>query len=277
MTENRENDLDGLLQRWSNVHEPSPEQLEQLSVQVEQTVAGSGFAIQQEASASELVALADRSSWNSSWTTLSSVAAIVLVVCTGGWIVLQQQNPDIVPPIALKSIDAPIDAISAEQLLQKQSVLNELDRMFGGKRIWFAETDSDVVLGGESKPKASDIATERSVAMRLVLAKRSSPNESWQRVWSADVVSRTDQVVQFESSEPRQASASFTTWAHLLPDGMIACDVALKWNDGKAGQLSDSLLLSPGDTKPGTLLNVDGVQYQLFHAISILDSAARDA
>ena len=261
MTEKPYSDIDELFSSWSAEHEPSPDHLEALSAKVDES-------LRAERSANKHVVLHDH--WYASRSVALTAAAVILMVaCAGVWIALQNQNG--AKRLASPPYADPIDAISDGQRIQKQSLLAELDRMFEGKRVWFAETESEVVLGGESRPTASDIAAESTVAMRLVLAKRSAASQAWQRVWSADVVSRTDQVVQFISQEPEQPNATFTTWAHLLPDGLVACDVDLKWNDGKPGQLSDSLLLSPGDTEMGTSLNVDGVEYRLFHAVSLLE------
>ncbi len=263
MTEKPYSDIDQLLSRWSAEHESSPDQLERLSAEVNES-------LRTERSANQPVVLSNQSHWDSTRTVALTAAAVLLMVAGAGvWIALQDRNG--ANRIASPPAVDPIDVISDGQRIEKQSLLAELDRMFDGKRVWFAETESEVVLGGEARPTASDIAAERTVAMRLVLAKRSVSTASWQRVWSADVVSRTNQVVQFLSQEPEQPNATFTTWAYLLPDGLVACDVDLKWNDGKPGQLSDSLLLSPGDVQVGKSLHVDGVEYRLFHAVSLLE------
>ncbi len=136
----------------------------------------------------------------------SAAAVVALIVTAVWWSNKNESNP--AQQIASDVLGDPIEIITDRQRLQKQQLLAELDRLFDGKRVWFAETESEVVLGGEAKPTASAIAADRAVAMRLVLAKRSSSQNQWQRVWSTDVVSRTDQVVQFITQEPEQPTAS---------------------------------------------------------------------
>jgi hypothetical protein len=272
MTKNSFSGIDDLLGSWAVAHQPSQQHLDQLSVQVDRSL----VACQAE---TEPVDLGRRARWYSSASFILVAAAVVtLVVSTASWVAWRGGKPrdggrrGINPggQIAAAIETDPIDKISTKQRLQKQRLLAELDRMFAGKRVWFAETESDVVLGGDVKPAASSNADGTSVAMRLVLAKRSSASGQWQRVWSADVVSRSDQVVQFKSYDPEQPAASCTAWTHVLPDGLVACDVDLRWENGKSGRLSDSLLLSPDETQSGASLNVGGVQYQLFHTVSLL-------
>lgn len=266
MTEEPLNEIDELLANWSTAHEPSRDHLEQLRAEVEQSLregpAGSGP-----------IPSRNSTTWDSFGKLILSIAAVVAVIVSAAWWIGQSDDEkrDAEKQIASEQVTAPIERFSDAQRRQKQSLLAELDRMFDGKRVWFAETETEVVLGGDVKPIAGDVAAERTVAMRLVLAKRSAATEQWQRVWATDVVSRTDQVVQFASNDPEQPEASFTAWTHVLPDGLVDCDVDLKWNDGKFGQLSDNLLLSPGDTQLGASRSVDGVEYRLFHTVTMLD------
>ncbi|NND98243.1 MAG: anti-sigma factor [Pirellulaceae bacterium] len=284
MNEHPSDNLDGLLKTWSGENEPTSEHVARLCAEVDESLGAAGL---HSTAASPPRPRTDpsrsptpSSSSKQKWLAIAIAALVLIVAGVAAWLSprnapaprLPEQSQYAAAPSAdePESVD-PIDIISDQQRQQKQNLLSELDRMFDGKRIWFAETESEVVLGGETKPTAQDIADRRSVAMRLVLAKRPATGHVWQRVWSADVVSRTDQVVQFASQEPMQANANFTAWAHLLPDGLIACDIDLKWNDGKSGELSDSMLLVPGDTHKGASLLVDGVEYRLFHAVSLLD------
>lgn len=116
----------------------------------------------------------------------------------------------------------------------------------------------------------------QNLAERVENARHLWQNQGTREIRIA-ISSRTDQVVQFNSADPKQPEATFTSWAHLLPNGMVTADINLKWNDGNARQLSDSVLVAPGDAQAGTLLNFDGVEYQLFHVVSLLDRAPRDA
>jgi hypothetical protein len=264
MTEQRFRDVDQLLSTWSMAQEPSQDHLDQLSADID-----AGVAVQREDAHARQVR--DPTNWHVSLKFIVSTAAVVaLLVTAAWWIAVNDGKPT--RQLASAPLREPIETITDGQRLQKQQLLAELDRLFDGKRVWFAETESDVVLGGETRPPASAIAADTAVAMRIVLAKRSSSSDPWQRVLSTDVVSRTDQVVQFQLQEPDQPTASFTSWTHLLPDGLVACDVDLKWDDGQSGELSDSLLLSPGVTQTGVSMHLNGVEYQLFQTVSLLDS-----
>lgn len=267
MTDKKYQDVDELLSDWAGAHEPTPQRLDELNQRVDEALKARPAAGPPNVS-------------GSGWprVLLGLAAAIAVVVTVSVWLAgggdqqkEQRTKLAVVPRDPSPSPD-PIERFSQQQRAQKLELLSELDRMFGGKRVWFAETDSDVVLGGDAK-SASEIAADSTVAMRLVLAKRPSEGGQWQRVWAADVVSRTDQVVRFLSQDSQQPAASFTSWTHLLPDGLVACDVDLKWDNGVAGQLTDSLLLSPGGTTEGASVKLDGVEYRLFHSVSLLSEA----
>ncbi len=271
MTQQSYRDIEDLLRKWSHSNQPSTQHLDQLARGIEEKLATEENEVDQSDIAHSVPGGAGVSSdWSTAFKWMLSVAAVVLVVVVGARWMVPREGSQHGPVVEVSPAD-PIESISDAQRQHKQKLLADLDRMFDGKRVWFAETESDVVLGGDDQPSASDLADQSAVVMRLVLARRSSPTRDWQRVWTADVVSRTDQVVQFVSQEPQQPSATVTAWTHMLPDGMIACDVDLKWQDENKNQLTDSLLLSPGETQTGASLSVGGIEYRLFHTVAVLD------
>ncbi|TWU45657.1 hypothetical protein Q31b_08330 [Novipirellula aureliae] len=270
MNENQVDDVDVLLNQWAELQQPSAEHLEAVRQRIED-------ALKNDPAHAIVLPAAEPSRWRSAAPLLlATAAALVALISAAVWIGrdidsnVGSNRTKIAAAPETDSIAEPIERFSDEQREQKWILLCELDRLFDGKRVWFAETESDVVLGGDDRPLASDVAAETTVAMRMVLAKRTSATNPWERVWAADVISRSDQVVRFLTDDPQQPTASFTAWAHLLPDGLVACDVDLKWDNGISAQLSDSLLLSPNDTTPGASLSIDGVEYRLFHAVSLL-------
>lgn len=269
MNQKRYRDVDQLLGSWSAQQEPEPAQLQSLISQVERSAA-EGNEVTSVESTGSIRSLSMPVVW--------ATAACLLLVVSASILIRLRDRGDVKLAVAQKpaspTATVPIEAITDDQRLQKQDVLAELDRLFDGKRVWYAETDTEVILGGDLIATEKVASADRTIAMRLVLARRSESTESWQRVWSADVVSRSDQVVQFITQEREQPSARLTTWTHLLPDGLIACDIDLRWENGKSRRLTDSLLLAPGDPEVGASMNVGGVEYRLFHSASLLGGPA---
>ena len=109
--------------------------------------------------------------------------------------------------------------------------------------------------------------------MRLVLARRSDPAQPWDPLWAADVVAENQQVVRFISRETGKTEAAVGTWAYIVPEGLIACGVELTWTQNSKRQLRDSVLIQPNQTTSGANVEIDGVEYQLFHAASVLQAS----
>ena len=240
--------LDQLLQDWSNDNEPSSKEMDRL---IESADTTASVATSELPRGRILIAVA---------ATLAFI-----VIGLSQW----RKNSDVTQVASL-----PVQTFTTQQREQKKELLSELDKMFAGKRVWFAETKSDVILGGDKLHRdegvARKIASESVVAMRLVLAKRPSPQSPWQPVWSTDVVSRSDQLVQFRTDGSESMAAAFTAWSHVLPDGLVAFDLNLQFHDEASGTISDNLLLTPGDAVAGGSVIVNDVEFQLFHAAELI-------
>ena len=294
MKETPSDEIDELLNRWADTHLPSDAALDQLYARVDESLGAERVETLSGAKVPEQ--LADSSPWHLSrlqTISLLATAAILLLAVAPTWKYSNRgSNPIVQTGIGEKTFSPestlPIQALTAEQISDKANLLAELDRMFEGKRIWFAETESDVVLGQQPEHRDVLVAKSDSIVMRLVLAKRSGPSEPWSRVWSADVVAGNEQVVRFVSQDEGQPQASLATWAHMLPDGMIACDIDIRWSRKSLSDaelqrethgtldshhLRDTVLISPDATIDGARLEVNGFQYQLFHSASLLHSS----
>lgn len=288
MSENPKQSVDALLADWSKESEASKEELDRLAGEVLASLAVSDLADSDLADSdladsdltdSDQVTLAGREThWNSTLIWSAVVAAAVALVSVT--MLLNQDRESIDPQIAGSTphtrptdLSSPIESFTESQREEKKQLLSELDRMFSGKRVWFAETDSDVVLGGDPISREGESLDQTTIAMRLVLAKRLPDSKRWTRVWTADVVARSDQVIQFLSDDPSMPATTCTAWAHVLPDGLIAADVNLKWDDGQVGRLDDSVLIQPGEPQKGARLTVGKLEYRIFHDAALLSEA----
>jgi hypothetical protein len=111
-------------------------------------------------------------------------------------------------------------AASQLPLEHLQTLLSEMDRMFDERLAWVAETNETISLGLEEK----FFSRGPHVVVRVVVLKRSPDANSWQPIWTGDVVSRSEERVQFSSASD---ASRLSLWTHVLPDGAVAVDTEL--------------------------------------------------
>jgi hypothetical protein len=193
--------VDELLAAWSQHHAPSALQLANLQARI----------LAESAASSGKVARPARG-WRLSRQVLPFAAALVccalavtLVLQFGG----ERPAPSAAPPAA-----------SQLPLEHLQTLLSEMDRLFDERLAWVAETNETIALGLDEK----SFARGPHVVVRVVVLKRSPDANSWQPVWTGDVVSRSEERVQIRSASD---ASRLSLWTHVLPDGAVAVDTEL--------------------------------------------------
>ena len=101
-----------------------------------------------------------------------------------------------------------------------QTLLSEMDRLFQGRLAWVAETNQDVSLGLDESSSAGG----PHVAVRVVVLKCAADGKSWQPIWTGDVVSRPEELVQLSFTTD---ASRLSLWTHVLPDGAVAVETEL--------------------------------------------------
>jgi hypothetical protein len=104
------------------------------------------------------------------------------------------------------------------------------------------------------------------VAIRITVVRKQPGEQHWSPVWTVDVVSRSERLVQFKSLDAN--SPNLVVWTYALPDGMIACDAELMAIDGTEGlHAVTSELQAAGATKQVAAPTKDGTEYQVFQSV----------
>ena len=155
MSDETLDDLDKLLNRWADQQEPTAGQLDELANSVENAIKEQPIVPARDAVASFPV--------HRGW--LSIAAVVLLAASVGAWFTWRKGIDD---PVHRVADAAPISIMTDQERKQKQSLLAELDRMFEGKRVWFAETEADVVVGSDDQLADHRGDSQRAFAMRLV-------------------------------------------------------------------------------------------------------------
>ena len=172
--------------------------------------------------------------------------------------------------------------LTDEQISQRKVVLSELKELFGDQLNWLAETESDLEVGLSEKAVTNNTpATQNGpleIAVRVVVEERSSSDHSWQRAWTADVISQNEEVV--ELAEKDDGRTTMRMWAYVLPDGMVAIDSELSLPGSDAatatsqnGNLRAAFSNVQKDRQPTEelLTGSDGVEYRVFQTVAVLN------
>jgi hypothetical protein len=173
-----------------------------------------------------------------------------------------------------RELARPVDVAhesTPNDLVSRQSLFNELDRMFDGHWRWFGEVNGRVHLQTE-EPFTSDAdAAENGVAVRLAVIQRRPGESNWHVVWEASVVARSDEWVRLP--EELIGDDAVSVWAHSLPDGSLLIESEITLTAPVAVRLSDQQVFG-ASVRPARLWSTrraDG-EFQLIQSIARLET-----
>ena len=221
------NDLNGLLQDWSARQEPASTELdslqariaEQLVNDVARTEVGAigRLGLRPDSFATRVGTESQPTS--ASWLAVVVVAASLLAGVTVFW---SGRSDD-----SARSMNASFASLPAGNLFARQSLFNELDRMFDGRWRWLSEINGSVHV--ETDEPSPDLPSDENsgVAVRLTIVQRRPGETEWKVVWEASVLARSEEWVRLPVELPGDSAVSM--WAYALPDGstLVESDVAL--------------------------------------------------
>ncbi|MCE9551848.1 MAG: hypothetical protein K8T91_00510 [Planctomycetes bacterium] len=155
--------------------------------------------------------------------------------------------------------------LQSQELVDKSRLLHAVDTEFAGGLEWLAEGGEDVSLA-VGRP---EVASQRvGLAMRMVLVRRRYHESDWTRVWSTDVVTYSEQVVD---SLPGTTSAA--VWACVLPDGLISLDCDLSLESPLSARVRFSGLLKSGIPRQVFSIETTDEEYRLYQTVARLSNA----
>lgn len=215
----------------------------------------------------ERATVVGKSGWQTRVTWFSlGVAAALLLAFSSFWI-FSNNDQQIVKPDPPDQIDSKLLAgITPEQLAQKTQLFTKLEGMFGSQLDWVAESNGTIEIGVEPDASAAHADNSVPVAIRITVVRKQPNEKTWNPVWTVDVVSRSERLVQFKSKNAN--APSLVVWTYTLPDGMIACDTELISVDGIEGlHATVSELQAAGATKQVAAPTSGGTEYQVFQSV----------
>lgn len=298
MNETNSEPLDRLLREWADRHAADEETLERLRGEICRTLAGGEPAAaespRQSPRQSPAPLAAPRQTWHHPiiWFSLGAAAALLLAVSISMYFRLNTSGPDVAVPNATgPDVPAPkipppntpkpprpnsphdnpalLAEITPEQIAHEKKLFAELERMFGERLQWVAESNGSIELGIDPDAGAAEPArTAEPLTVRFTVVRRQPGEQRWQVVWTVNLVTRNEQVVRYRPENGD--SPSLSVWTFALPDGKIACDAELSFNGDTGLRLNTSDLQSPGEVAEVASAADDGAEYRVFQTIQLL-------
>lgn len=250
--------LDDLLQTWSHQSQPSEEHLEQLNSKIQTLIS--------ESNVDQKIELAPRKHSNV-WQVVSYVSigtSLVLAIALG-WILYNHEVPK---QKVIVEKQAPV--FTQSELTSKRLLVSELERVFADRFAWVIEADGQVHLGVDEESVGPRIQKDSvPIVVRVDVVRRQIGQVEWEPVWSADVVSRSESVVQLS---PRKANdPTLVMWTYALPDGLIQIDGELRLDGADPMKSSFSHISEFNDSSMVFTTDSGQVQYEVRQMIALLD------
>lgn len=140
-------------------------------------------------------------------------------------------------------------------------VFCETERLFGGKLQWIAQSGRAAEIG------LSDAADDAGpLAVRLTLVARRDGARAWRRVWTADVVARTDGMLELA---PDGHSANHVAlWMHPLEGGAALVESRLTLDQPVRFSVETSEILPFGESRKTVRLRRGDTEYLLLQTVA---------
>ncbi len=236
--------LDTLLREWAARHEPEDERREWLDARI------------QSACRSRLRPA--RPQWRDHghrllWFAAGAAAAFIAVAllrCGDG---VEER------PLARLLAEERTRFVERRPALAR--VFCETERLFGGKLQWVAQSGREAEIG------LSDVADDAGpLAVRLTLVARRDGARTWRRVWSADVVARTDGVL--ELAPDGHPANRVALWMHRLEGGAALVESRLTLGQPVRFTAETSEVLSFGESRKTARLRRGETEYLLLQTVA---------
>jgi hypothetical protein len=251
--------LDSLLHDWAARHTGDPARRETLVEGIRQQVAC------QSAPATHDPPPATRPQWLRGRLVyaLCGFAAGLLVAV--GWFVVSRWWRE--PILADPGVE--IALLSPSEIKRSGELFRRMEEIFPGDLRWVAESNGEVSLGLGQVPREG-VSRAAPILVRTVVLERKRGESSWNRILTADVLSRSEELV--EVSPGRKPAGRLLVWAYRLPDGNVAVDASLRLMESLRTSVDSTSVLSPGKAaQVATVQTADG-EFRVFQAASPMSS-----
>jgi hypothetical protein len=272
MTGNRRR-LDDLLQRWAASRKPDAQRLDALRQSAAKLASAPDCGVplppwergQRTVISLPILSPLRMAAWG------FATATVALLAVGLAWLVRghgTQMGEGPAPSAEHVRPDGPAPAppwLAPPRVDGKRELLVELQRVFEGRVAWVAETASQIRLGLNG-----DDAGGAALAIRLVLVQRLG-DAAPRPVWAVDLISGEERLVNLPADAAEGAEVA--VWTYALPDGLLAVDGDIRWpQQSELPRAQYTGLLRPDVPQVVFQWRSDGVEYEVYQSVSVLDS-----
>ena len=244
----KHHEIDNAVRDWAAGHEPTPEHLRALQAKIIQR-----YRQEMPVPAEWPPQTAPRS--HKLLYFAAGVAATLVAVAA--WSIVARHRED---NTALLREEG---GLFAGRKLAMSRVFGETERLFGTNLQWVAQSGRKADLGLVDDPTGSGKAMIVHVS---VLARRVSEGRQWRRVWEADVVARTDGVVELTPGD--MAGNRMSLWLHRLDDGKAFVESRLELRSPVKMDVETSEVLKFGVSRGVTRIRNGDTEYVLLQTVA---------
>jgi hypothetical protein len=275
MNEKADEQLDRLLQKWADEHAADGEQLEVLRQKVMSHLESGGEQPDIELASPASIGTKGAGShkgWRRvamiSMTSAALLIVALVVVSSYRRNGTEQKSDSISKGDDEKSKLPPeFTWLTKDQIDGKRSLLSEMDRVFSDRLTWVAESDGQVQVGLVESEHPSNLSA-KSLAIRLVVVRKTRENPIGTPVWAVDLVTRNEQLVQVTPNS--RGNANLSLWAFVMPDGNIAIETDLNLHGSHAMHPTASTVQQPGQPSIVYSHRGDDAEYVVYQTVSVL-------
>jgi len=197
----------------------------------------------------------------------SALGVIITALVMMALSFIGQTDPDGNRPMAQHNHFPPsYTKLPASHLQDKAVLLKEMESLFDGGKVWLLETGADVKIGLADHSPHHDA---RPVTVRIVVERREVGRSDWTMVWSADVITRSEEIVRFQPDFASEAQLAL--WTYVLPEGLISIDVELTLPESMKVNLTSSSLQESQKPQQVGSARADNYEFRLFQTAALLD------
>jgi hypothetical protein len=164
---------------------------------------------------------------------------------------------------------AEIALLSASEIQRSGELFRRMEEVFPGDLRWIAEANGEVSLGLDHGSGAA-VSRAAPLLVRTVVLERKRGESAWNTVFTADVLSRSEELV--EVSPGQKPAGRLLVWAYRLPDGNVAVDATLRLTESPAASLDLTNVLAPGRAAQVLTTRTGDAEFRVFQAASPLSS-----
>lgn len=275
MNEKADEQLDRLLQKWADEHAANGEQLEALSQRVMSHLESGGEQPESELASPASIGTKIAGS-HKGWRTVAviSMTAAALLIVALVVVSSNRRNGTVQKTDSISKgeddkskLPPEFTWLTKDQIAGKRSLLTEMDRMFTDRLTWVAESDGQVQVGLAESEHLSNLSA-KSLAIRVVVVRKTREDPIGTPVWAVDLVTRNEQLVQVTPNS--RGNANLSLWAFVMPDGNVAIDTDLHLRGSHAMHPTTSIVQQSGLPSIVYSHREDGAEYVVYQTVSVL-------